>query len=595
MQHNPLNGPDRDEQSREPQVADLSWQDASAHDARVRVRVEAPGQIEEHVVEIAPGSGALLGRLPDATRAPVSEASTELESYAIAAPRVSANHAAVWLSDDRLYVQDLGSRNGTWVHVSPHTTVQLPRGDAQVRLGAIASCDDGNDLPEPAQFHGSHDYGLGVATAIRQWLEHHGVHAKVGLADRDHSKPAQNVLSTRLANNEILIVQSEGTIDERLYGRFSRVTRYVVSQNALYVAEDESRREGMILASAGIRQVHSRIVELAKQGLSGVVLLGPSGTGKERLARAFHRNLKRDGALVAINCSALSHDRLVADLFGAEAGAYTGAQKTMIGAVERADGGTLFLDEVGELPLEIQPQLLRFLDLGEYQRLGAMGVPRTADVRIVAATNCDLRRMVIEGRFRADLFYRLALEVVDIPPLRQRFADVTAYLQTQLLGEVSAYDALTADAVELLRNHGWHGNFRELVHLVHRLPNPIAAGSLEAPHLRNILEAGAVEPIRPISPHKDMLGSWADCVRSCLATFADARMPEPSSWADVVGFVEQYLKPYALVHLAGVANATGLDVIAPARVAERVKADRGTVIKQLRRYFEIPKANRTPR
>jgi transcriptional regulator with GAF, ATPase, and Fis domain len=250
----------------------------------------------------------------------------------------------------------------------------------------------------------------------------------------------------QLATGGTLVVQSDGTIDESFQGLLSRIARYVAAQNALYAAEQETRDDGMILASQAIRQVHRRVVELASQGVPRIVLIGPSGTGKERLARSFHRHAAGDRPLVAINCASLGRDRLIADLFGAEAGAYTGAQKTMIGAVERADGGTLFLDEIGEMPLEVQPQLLRFLDVGEYQRLGSIGVTRIANVKVVAATNRDLRRMVADGTFRADLFFRLALEVIDLPPLRQRFADVVAYLETQTLGETTAGTATFASS-----------------------------------------------------------------------------------------------------------------------------------------------------
>jgi DNA-binding NtrC family response regulator len=567
------------------------WQDASVVDTRVHVNVEAPGQIDTVVVDVETGTGALLGRIPDTARAAIPAGDgVAIANHTVAVPSVSANHAAVWLTDDGLYVHDLGSRNGTWVRVPPHATVRLPRGDAQVRLAASPGGGDGDGLPEPAQFRAASDYGEGVARALRDWLGRHEMKVSVWVdSDALEATAEIGTMTFRLANNELVTVRSEGTIDERFHGLISRVARYVAAQNALYVAEGEARRDGMILASPEIRQVHGRIVQLATQGLSGVVLLGPSGTGKERLARTFHRYLRREGPLVAINCSALVRERAVADLFGAEAGSYTGAQKTMVGAVERADGGTLFLDEVGDLPLEIQPQLLRFLDLGEYQRLGAIGVPRTANVKIVAATNRDLRRMVNAGTFRADLFFRIALEVVAVPPLRQRFADVTAYLETQSLEGCTAYEALTPDALELLRRHTWDGNFRELVNLVHRLPRPATRGSLDAALVQRVLEAGALEPMRESIPPNEVLDSWTHCVQSCIAVFTAAGLPEPSTWSEVIEFIEQYLKPHALVHVAGLGDAPGMEAVAVGRIAERVKADRGTVIKQLRRYFDLPK------
>ena len=557
-------------------------------DQRVRVSVEAIGQVDSLSVELEPGAGAVLGRAPEPAVLG-AEHRISIARQVVAVPSVSATHALVWLTEDALHVRDLGSRNGTWVRVPPHVTVDLPRADAHVRLAASAQRGEGDDLPEPARFRSADDYADGVARAIREWFERHHLNARVQIGRPGHETTPIGAVIVRLANDSVLAIQSDGTIDERFQHLVSRISRYVAAQNALYLAEDEARRDGMILASQPIRQVHRRVVELSSQGLSGIVLIGPSGTGKERLARTFHHHTGRAGALITINCSVLARDRLVADLFGAEAGAYTGAQKTMIGAVERADGGTLFLDEVGELPLDVQPQLLRFLDLGEYQRMGAIGVARQADVRIVAATNRDLRRMVAQGSFRADLFFRLALEVVEVPPLSQRFADVTAYLQTQPLGPGSALDALGPDALDLLRDHTWDGNFRELVNLVHRLPRQAPSGSLDAAAILPILKAGALEPAPDASPSHQGPGGWAECVRACVAAYAASGVPDPSSWSDVIEFIEQCLKPHALMHLAGEAEATSLDEIAPSRVAERVKADRGTVLKQLRRYFDLPR------
>jgi two-component system nitrogen regulation response regulator GlnG len=377
------------------------------------------------------------------------------------------------------------------------------------------------------------------------------------------------------------------TIDEQYADLLVTVARYVAAQNAIFVAEQEARGDGMILASAAVRQVHRRVVEAAMRNITRLVLLGPSGTGKERLARAYHRHLGRSGELVTVNCATLSRDRIVADLFGAEAGAYTGAQRAIIGAVERADGGTLFLDEIGEMPMDVQSQLLRFLDTGEYQRLGATGVTRHADVHVVVATNRDLRVMVHEGAFRLDLFFRLALEVIEVPSLRERFKDAMAYLAGQSLGRVSALDALAPAALELLRQHPWPGNFRELVNLVMRLPRDTGPSAIHADQLRALLDMGSIiaRPAAVMAPPST--GDLTDWLRDSAAAFcSDTGTTGPTTWSEMTTFIEQYLKPHALVHMAGVATAPNVDTLAIPKIADTVKADRGTVMKQLRRYFE---------
>jgi DNA-binding NtrC family response regulator len=549
-----------------------------------RIKIEAPGQLEDEIVELKEGEGVIIGRAPES--AALREVDIAVRPYAIGSPSVSANHAAIWVRDARVVVRDLGSRNGTWLQVPPQATGELPCGrDASVRLAWNARDRASDRHIELPRYRDASDFGAGVAHAVQTWFAEHDVTAQVTTARATTGRTG--AIALRLANDEQLEVVVERTVDERFHELMSQVSRYVATQNALFCAEASTRDEGMILASPAIRQVHRRVVQAAMENLPRLVLLGPSGTGKERLAQAYHRHLSRTGPLVAINCAALSRDRMVADLFGAEAGAYTGAQRTMIGAVERADGGTLFLDEIGEIPLDVQPLLLRFLDTGEYQRLGAIGVARRANVFVVVATNRDLRRMVDDGTFRTDLFFRLALEVVEVPSLRERFSDAIAYLASCSLGPTSAYEAMQPAALDVLREHVWAGNFRELVNFVQRLPRPSAAAEIDADVVCRALATGAVAAIHRASPAAATPEGWLDWVRASALAFVDeAGGRPPATWGDMTAFIEQYLKPFALAHMAEVAEARSLDDLSVARVADRLEADRGTVTKQLRRFFE---------
>jgi DNA-binding NtrC family response regulator len=550
-----------------------------------RIHIEAPGQLEAEIVELDEGEGVVVGRAPEV--ATVEGVDARLRAQTLALPSVSATHAAVWIDAEHVRVRDLGSRNGTWLRLPVDTSVELARdSDVRLRLAWPAGASAHVSALEPPRYRDRNDFGEAIARAVQGWLAEHGTVARAW-AVRDASAPT-GTLTLRLANGDHLHLALERTVDERFYELMSQVSRYVSEQNVLFAAEESTRSEGMILASPAIRQVHRRVVQAAIEHLPRLVLLGPSGTGKERLAQTYHRHLSRSGPLVAINCATLSRDRMVADLFGAEAGAYTGAQRTMTGAVERADGGTLFLDEVGEIPLDVQPLLLRFLDTGEYQRLGAIGVARRADVFVVAATNRDLRKMVQEGTFRVDLFYRLALDVIEVPSLRERFSDAIAYLATQMLGSTSAQDALQPAALDLLRQHSWLGNFRELVNVVRRLPRPSERASIDVETVKRVLATGAVAAVSgPLPVTEAPTQDWLEWLQAAAQHYMkDGDGHAPATWSDITVFIEQYVKPYALVNMADVASAESADAVSVAKVAERVKADRGTVIKQLRRYFE---------
>ena len=222
----------------------------------------------------------------------------------------------------------------------------------------------------------------------------------------------------------------------------------------------------LIGTSASLRALRETIARVATTDAT-VLITGPSGSGKENAARALHAaSLRAQGPFEAVNCGAIPLELAEAELFGAEAGAYTGATRARIGRLEAANGGTLFLDEIGDLPLPLQVKLLRALETRTVERLGsARSIP--VDFRLVAATNVDLDAAIDHGAFRADLYWRLAVVMLDLPPLADRAEDIDA-LVGHFAGQLRQRLHLPADGLARLQAHNWPGNLRELRNLVER-------------------------------------------------------------------------------------------------------------------------------
>ena len=223
--------------------------------------------------------------------------------------------------------------------------------------------------------------------------------------------------------------------------------------------------------SLGMRKALETALKAA-QSEATVLLLGETGTGKSVLAREIHRRSRRpDGAFVTVSCPSLSKELLESELFGHVKGAFTGAHQDTMGKVAGADGGTLFLDEIGEMPLGIQARLLRLLQERDYDRVGE-NIPRHADVRIISATNRDLAKAVAEGAFREDLYYRLNVISLHMPPLRERAADIErlalVYLNFVASHTGKSVRTFAPAAVEALRSYSWPGNLRELRNVIER-------------------------------------------------------------------------------------------------------------------------------
>ncbi len=248
--------------------------------------------------------------------------------------------------------------------------------------------------------------------------------------------------------------------------------KLVVENRALRAQLAEKRRRAIIGTSLAWRRTMEMVMQAAPSEAT-VLLLGDSGTGKELLARAIHENSARASKpFVTINCAAIPESILEAELFGYEKGAFTGATSSREGRFEAAHGGTLFLDEIGEMSRHVQVKLLRVLQEQELERLGDSGRSRTVDIRLIAATNADLAKEVQEGNFREDLFYRLNVIPIRVPPLRDRRDDVPLLVQhfVQVYAEKNgkSISGCTPDAMGLLSDYPWPGNVRELENAIER-------------------------------------------------------------------------------------------------------------------------------
>ncbi|HWC15975.1 MAG TPA: sigma 54-interacting transcriptional regulator, partial [Terriglobales bacterium] len=284
-----------------------------------------------------------------------------------------------------------------------------------------------------------------------------------------------------------------------------------LAQEKLYLEQEirsDMNFEQIVGNSPALKHV-LQLVETVAHNDSTVLLLGETGTGKELIARAIHdRSRRKDRTFVKLNCAAIPTGLLESELFGHEKGAFTGAIAQRVGRLELADQGTLFLDEVGDIPLEIQPKLLRALQEREFERLGSTRT-RSVNIRLIAATNRDLENMIAAREFRSDLYYRLNVFPIRIPPLRERKEDIpllVGYFVERFAKQMQKrIDSIPAAVMKTLKSWEWPGNIRELENLMERAVILTRGRSLEAPltELRNV----------HINESKRAEGNYGDIVR----------------------------------------------------------------------------------
>lgn len=301
------------------------------------------------------------------------------------------------------------------------------------------------------------------------------------------------------------------------------VLHKAIEQSCLSVENRELRRQlsdtasmpGIIGRSSAIASMQEVINTVAPTEVT-VLITGESGTGKELVARALHaQSARADKIFVTVNCAALAENLLESELFGHEKGSFTGAERRREGRFAQAHGGTLFLDEVGEMPLAVQAKLLRALQQGEVQRVGS-DTQLTVDVRVLAATNRDLRQEVAEKRFREDLFFRLNVIGVEVPPLRARGEDIPLLAAHFLEGFASrnrkVIRGFSPQALDTMLRYSWPGNVRELENAVERAVILCHGDLITERELPSMLSSAVQEATRPAEPDASLAGLPLDAV-----------------------------------------------------------------------------------
>jgi transcriptional regulator with GAF, ATPase, and Fis domain len=337
--------------------------------------------------------------------------------------------------------------------------------------------------------------------------------------------------------------QAEEALKEAL-AEVERLKERLEAEN-VYLRSEVSgvhRYGGLVGRSEPMQKVLQQVEQVAGTDMT-VLLLGETGTGKELVARAVHeKSARRDRPLVKVNCSALPGELIESELFGHEKGAFTGATARQAGRFELADGATIFLDEVAELPLRLQAKLLRVLQEGEFERVGS-GKTIKVDVRVIAATNRNLAEAIQKGRFRLDLYYRLNVYPIQLPPLRERVDDIEL-LAKLFVAETArrlgrTFDEIPRSVMEALRRYEWPGNVRELQNVIERAAVTSTTSVLQLPE-------GWAMPLRAAAP-------------SGIPAAAAAAPMSP----DQNGMGESTLQQFHRKHILEVLNQTGWRIEGP--------------------------------
>ena len=340
--------------------------------------------------------------------------------------------------------------------------------------------------------------------------------------------------------------------------------------------DDQPDTMPLVGRSAAMQDIYRMLARMMQTDLT-VMISGESGTGKELVARALHEyGRRRNGPFVAINMAAIPRDLIESELFGHEKGAFTGAQNRSTGRFEQAEGGTLFLDEIGDMPMEAQTRLLRVLQQGEYTTVGGR-TPIKTDVRIVAATNKDLRTLINQGLFREDLFYRLNVVPLRLPSLRERSEDIPDLVRhffKQAEAQGLQTKRIAPAGIEFMKRYSWPGNVRELENLIRRLaalyPQDEISGEIIESELKTGVAASAQGP--QLMPENLTIGQAVEQHLQRYFGLFDGDLPPPGLYERVLTEVE-----YPLI-LACMTATRGNQI----KAAELLGLNRNTLRKKIR-------------
>ncbi len=403
--------------------------------------------------------------------------------------------------------------------------------------------------------------GMSGLEVLQRMQEHHfaiptvmiSAHADIELAVQATQRGAYNLLEKPIQPERVLLE-----------------VQHVAHRLELERERDTLRQRvgevGEMIGEAPAMQQLRHAIQKAAPSEARVLITGENGTGKELVAEALHRqSLRSNGPFVRVNCAAIPRELIESELFGHERGAFTGATKRKIGLIEQADGGTLFLDEVGDMALETQAKLLRVLQQNELLRVGGIQAIRF-NVRVLAATNKNLEAEIRSGRFRDDLFFRLAVLPIEVPPLRERGGDIALLAQYFLRQIANAYGrrpkSLNAEAQQLLGSHIWPGNVRELRNSIERLMIMTEEETLTAEHVRQALPSLAHAPSVAGDPKQP-------AATSTTPVFDDAL----SMREQLENFEHRLLRHYFDLGKGNVSE-----------MARRLRTDRANLHRKLQRY-----------